>query len=144
MANNQLELVAEWEQQKEQKCIQAFQHAQQYAQDNKTKLSGLEQYRREYLQQAHNKASLGLAAQTYGQHQSFIGKLDKACEQQSKVIDNAVLVADQRRMEWLQQQRKRKAVDMLLDKKRQKMQKRENRLEQQLLDEMSLQKFLRG
>ena len=144
MANNQLELVADWERQKEQKCVQAFQQAQQYAQDNKRKLSGLEQYRLDYLHQAHNKATSGLAAQTYGQHQSFIGKLDKACEQQTKVINSAVLVADQRRMEWLQQQRKRKAVDMLLDKKRQKMQKRENKIEQQLLDEMSLQKFIRG
>jgi flagellar FliJ protein len=143
MANNQLELVADWERQKEQKCIQTFQHAQQYAQDNKRKLTGLEQYRLDYLLQAHNKASLGLAAQTYGQHQSFIGKLDKACEQQTKVINNAVLVADQRRMEWLQQQRKRKAVEMLLDKKRQQQQKRESKIEQQLLDEMSLQKFLR-
>jgi flagellar FliJ protein len=47
-------------------------------------------------------------------------------------------------MEWLHQQRKRKAVEMLLDKKRQQAQKRENKIEQQLLDEMSLQKFLRG
>ena len=82
--------------------------------------------------------------QTYGQHQSFIGKLDRACEQQTSVINSAVLVADQRRMEWLQQQRKRKAVEMLLDKKRQQERKRESKIEQQLLDEMSLQKFIRG
>jgi flagellar FliJ protein len=144
MATDQLEQVAAWERQKEQKVLQNFQLAQRYAQDNKQKLSGLEQYRLDYLLQAHNKAQQGVGAQSYGQHQLFIGKLDKACEQQSKVLSNALLVADQRKTQWLQQQRKRKAVEMLLDKKYRLAQKREDKLEQQMLDEISLQKYIRA
>ena len=144
MATDQLEQVAAWEGQKEQKLLKDFQLAQRYAQDNKQKLSGLEQYRLDYLLQAHNKAQQGVGAQTYGQHQLFIGKLDKACEQQSKVVSNALLVAEQRQSQWLQQQRKRKAVQMLLDKKYQQAQKRADKLEQQMLDEISLQKYIRA
>jgi flagellar FliJ protein len=144
MATDQLEQVAAWERQKEQKVLQNFQLAQRYAQDNKQKLSGLEQYRLDYLLQAHNKAQQGVGAQSYGQHQLFIGKLDKACEQQSKVLSNALMVADQRQTQWLQQQRKRKAVEMLLDKKYRLAQKREDKLEQQMLDEISLQKYIRA
>jgi flagellar FliJ protein len=144
MATDQLEQVAAWERQKEQKVLQNFQLAQRYAQDNKQKLSGLEQYRLDYLLQAHNKAQQGVGAQSYGQHQLFIGKLDKACEQQSKVLSNALMVADQRQTQWLQQQRKRKAVEMLLDKKCRLAQKREDKLEQQMLDEISLQKYIRA
>ncbi|MFT5312561.1 MAG: flagellar FliJ protein [Paraglaciecola sp.] len=144
MATDQLEQVADWERQKEQKLVQNFQLAQRYAQENKQKLSGLEQYRLDYLLQAHNKAQQGVGAQSYGQHQLFIGKLDKACEQQSKVLSNGQLVVDQRRDQWLQQQRKRKAVEMLLDKKYQKVQKKADKLEQQMLDEISLQKFIRS
>ncbi|MFT4993984.1 MAG: flagellar FliJ protein, partial [Paraglaciecola sp.] len=132
MATDQLEQVADWERQKEQKLVQNFQLAQRYAQENKQKLSGLEQYRLDYLLQAHNKAQQGVGAQSYGQHQLFIGKLDKACEQQSKVLSNGQLVVDQRRDQWLQQQRKRKAVEMLLDKKYQKVQKKADKLEQQM------------
>ncbi|MFT4994826.1 MAG: flagellar FliJ protein, partial [Paraglaciecola sp.] len=54
------------------------------------------------------------------------------------------MVVDQRRDQWLQQQRKRKAVEMLLDKKYQKVQKKADKLEQQMLDEISLQKFIRS
>jgi flagellar FliJ protein len=132
MSIAQLEMVAGLENKKEQKLIQAFQLAQQYAQNNKQKLTGLEQYRLDYLRQAQNKAKQGMAAASYGQHQQFIGKLDKACEQQTKVVSNAILVAEQRRVQWLQQQKKRKALELNLAKQ-----------EQHMLDELALQRFVR-
>ena len=143
MSITQLQMVADWENQKEQKLLRTFQTAQQYVLDNKKKLSGLEQYRLDYLRQAQTKAKLGMAATTYGQHQQFIGKLDKACEQQSKIISNAVLVAEQRKIQWLQQQRKRKAVEMLLAKEQKTLYLRQEKQEQHMLDELSLQRFIR-
>ena len=143
MSIAQLQMVAEWENQKEQKLLQTFQMAQQYVQENRKKLAGLEQYRLDYLRQAQNKAKQGMAATTYGQHQQFIGKLDKACEQQSKIVSNALLVADQRRMQWLQQQKKRKAVEMLLAKQQHTLYLRQEKQEQQMLDELALQRVIR-
>ena len=143
MSIAQLQMVAEWENQKEQKLLQTFQMAQQYVQENRKKLAGLEQYRLDYLRQAQNKAKQGMAATTYGQHQQFIGKLDKACEQQSKIVSNALLVADQRRMQWLQQQKKRKAVEMLLAKQQHHLYLRQEKQEQQMLDELALQRVIR-
>lgn len=143
MSVTQLQMVADWEKQKEQKLLGDFQLAQQYVLENRNKLTGLEQYRLDYLHQAQSKAKLGMASSTYGQHQQFIGKLDKACEQQTKVVSNALLVADQRKTQWLQQQRKRKAVDMLIVKQKQKLNARQDKQEQQMLDELALQKFVR-
>jgi flagellar FliJ protein len=143
MSIAQLQMVADWENQKEQKLLRTFQIAQQYVQDNKQKLSGLEQYRLDYLRQAQTKAKQGMAATTYGQHQQFIGKLDKACEQQSKIVSNAALVADQRRVQWLHQQKKRKAVEMLLAKQQKSLYLKQEKQEQQMLDELSLQRFVR-
>lgn len=143
MAQTQLQVVADWERQKEQKLVQDFQLAQQSAQSNKQKLAGLENYRLDYLRQAQAKAKQGVGSVTFGQHQQFIGKLDKACEMQLHAVNQAVLVADQRRMQWLAQQRKRKAVEMLLDKQQKAKQKREDKVEQIMLDELSLQKFMR-
>jgi flagellar protein FliJ len=143
MSISQLKMVVEWEGQKEQKLIRDFQLAQQYLQEHKRKLAGLEQYRLDYLRQAQQKAKAGVAASTFNQHQQFIGKLDKACEQQSMVVRKAVLVTDQRRMAWLAQQKKRKAVEMLLEKQQHQAFLLGEKREQQMLDELSLQKFLR-
>ena len=143
MADKQLQLVADWEREKEKKCAQDLQIAQQHALSQQQKLSSLEQYRLDYLRQTQNRASGGLEAQSFNQHLSFIGKLDKACEEQTKVHSQALLVADQRRRLWLQQQSKRKAVELLLEKKANLKQIKENRAEQQILDEIALQKFVR-
>jgi flagellar FliJ protein len=69
--------------------------------------------------------------------------LDKACEMQLHALNQAVRVADQRRMQWMAQQRKRKAVEMLLDKQHKAKLRREDKQEQSMLDELSLQKFMR-
>ena len=143
MAKAQLQMVADWEKQKEQKLVQVFQLAQQFAQDNKQKLTGLERYRLDYLRQAHQRAKNRVGSITFGQHQQFIGKLDKACEMQMYTLNQAVRVAEQRRMQWMTQQRKRKAVEMLLDKQHKAKLKRDDKLEQMMLDELSLQKYMR-
>jgi flagellar FliJ protein len=137
-------MVAEWERQKEQKLVQDFRIAQQFAQDNKQKLSGLESYRLDYLRQAQLRAKQGVGSISFNQHHQFIGKLDKACELQVHTLNQAMRVAEQRRTQWLVQQRKRKAVEMLLDKQLKAKQKREDKQEQMMLDELSLQKFIRG
>ncbi|MGJ8678756.1 flagellar export protein FliJ [Paraglaciecola sp.] len=143
MSNSQLQLVADWERQKEQKLSQDFQVAQHYALENKQKLSGLEDYRLDYLRQAQVKATEGVGSQTFSQHQQFIGKLDKACELQMQNVNQAVVVADQRKSQWLKQQQKRKAVEMLLEKQALAKLKLEQKEEQMMLDEMSIQKFIR-
>lgn len=143
MAHSQLHMVAEWERQKEQKLVQDFQLAQQFAQNNKQKLAGLENYRLDYIREAQLRAKQGVGSVTFGQHQQFIGKLDKACEMQLHAVNQALKVADQRRMQWMAQQRKRKAVEMLLDKQHKAQLKREDKLEQMMMDELSMQKFIR-
>ena len=143
MAQSQLHMIADWERQKEQKLVQDFQVAEQFAQQQKQKLSGLESYRLDYLREAQLRAKQGVGSVTFGQHQQFIGKLDKACEMQLTTLNQAKRVSDQRRAQWMQQQRKRKAVEMLLDKQHKAKLIREEKVEQMMLDELSLQKFIR-
>lgn len=144
MADEQLQMVAKWEREKEQKLARDFQLAQQHANLNKQKLSSLEQYRLDYLKQIQKKATTGLVGQSFHQLQSFVGKLDKACQQQTQVHSRSVLVADQRKAQWLHQQRKRKAVEMLVEKKKLQKLARQERQEQQMLDELATQKFIHG
>ena len=143
MAETQLELVAEWERDKEQKLVRDFQIAQQHAQQNSQKLASLEQYRQDYLMQTQQKASSGVFAQKFIQLQMFVGKLDRACQQQTVVVQQTRQVAEQRKQLWVAQQSKRKAVESLIDKRRSQADKLEQRREQALSDELSNMRFLR-
>ena len=143
MAQTQLELVADWERDKEQKLARDFQIAQQHAAHNSQKLASLEQYKLDYLQQTVSQAELGVSGQKLIQLQLFIGKLDRACQQQSVVVQQTEQVAEQRKQLWLVQQRKRKAVEQLIEKRGRQLVALENRREQALSDELSNLRFLR-
>ena len=144
MSTNQLERVAQWEQDKEDRFARDFQQAQQYLFEQRQRLENIELYRREYLTNIQNTGTAGLGARDYTQQLSFVGQLDSACQQQNQVISQAILVAEQRKQAWLVQQRKRKAVEFLIDKKHKQQIIRQEKQEQQLLDEFALQSYLRA
>lgn len=136
-------MVAELEIKKEQKLAQDYQLAAKNLQDNNQKLAGLEQYRLDYLKLIQQKGQLGVDAQELHQHLSFVGKLDRACQQQVQFVSQAVLVADQRKRQWLEQQKRRKAIEMLINNKVKEAVLLESRQEQQLFDEIAMQKYVR-
>ena len=140
----QLQMVAKWESEKEEKAASDFQQAQMFVQQNQEKLDGLLQYRLDYFKKIQDKASNGLEALSFTHHQTFINKLDKACDQQQQIINDAKKAAEQRKQLWLEQQKKRKAVEMLLDKNARIRQAKLDRQEQSMLDEFALQKFIRS
>lgn len=140
----QLQMVAKWETEKEEKAASDFQKAQAYVLQNQERLDGLMQYRLDYFKKIQEKAANGLEALSFSHHQSFITKLDRACAQQQQIIQDAKKAAEQRKQLWLEQQKKRKAVEMLLDKNARALQAKLNRQEQNMLDEFALQKFLRS
>lgn len=140
---SQLNLVLELERKKEQTCAMQYQKANAHLQQNQTKLSGLERYRLDYLHTIRQKAQQGVEAQAMNQHQQFVGKLDKACEQQIQLINNAVLVTAQRKQQWLMQQQKTKAIKSLILSKQKKAIAQENRQEQKMFDEIASQHAFR-
>lgn len=145
MASQQLQTVLRVETDRENKASNALNIAQQHLAGQKQKLSSLQQYRLDYLREIQQSGRQGgVDARNYHQHLQFVGKLDKAIIQQTQMVSQATLVVDQRRRQWLEQQKRRKAVDLLLDKKRTEAVAIANRQEQQMLDEFAAQKFLRA
>ena len=136
--SKQLERLAEFEKEKEQRESRFYQQAQLNVNQHKQKLASLEQYRVDYIKGIQQTGQSGVTA-TY-----FVGKLDKACEQQMQVIAQAKMAADQRKQMWLKQQQKVKAVTLLLDKKRLAKEKKEAKAEQAMLDEFATQRFIRS
>ncbi len=143
MQDKQLAMVAKFEREKEQKMAADYQYVQQHLRTQKEKLSGLEQHRLEYVQQIHQRATGGMGSLSYGQHHAFIDKLDRACEIQRQEISKVSDVAEQRKGLWLGQQQKRKAVEMLIEKKTLARMTKIQKEEQQMMDEIALQKFVR-
>ena len=78
----QLATVLKMELEKENKALNAFRLAQDYHQQQRTKLTSLQQYRMDYVRQLQQEGSGGVKAHHYQQRLSFVAKLDKACEQQ--------------------------------------------------------------
>ncbi|GGF52540.1 flagellar export protein FliJ [Alteromonas lipolytica] len=139
----QLATVLKMEQDKEKAALQAFRLAEDYHQQQRAKLTSLQQYRVEYVRQIQQEGSGGVTASHYQQRLSFVGKLDKACEQQGHIIAQCKMAVDQRRSQWLTQQRRRQAVEKLIDKKHHTLQVMDNRAEQQMMDELAMQRLLR-
>jgi flagellar FliJ protein len=136
-------LVAEVERKREQNCAALYQQANAHLQANQQKLSGLERYKLDYLHGIRVKASKGIGAKSMNQHHQFIAQLDKACEQQIQVINQSVLVTDQRKRQWLAQQQKHKAIVHLIAMKKREAVKLANKQEQKLFDEIATQRASR-
>ncbi|WP_371192697.1 flagellar export protein FliJ [Glaciecola sp. SC05] len=139
----QLALVANLEKEKEHKLVRQYQQAKQSVFENQQKLASLEKYRIDYMHLIKQKASEGLAAKALIQHQSFVGKLDKACEQQINVINQTTLVAEQRKQQWLAQKTKAQAIHTLMQKLKLKQTQLEAKQEQKLFDELASQSLLK-
>ncbi len=139
----QLQRVAQFERDKEKQFGQAFRQAQAFVDQQRQKLTNLEQYRLDYLKNIQQTGRAGVGAKHYSQNLAFVGKLDNACAQQQQHISQAVLAADQRKRQWLEQQQRCKAVEMLLEKRRLEATKKESKAEQDMLDELAAQSYFR-
>lgn len=142
--SKQLQRLAEFEKEKEERESRYYRQALQNVEQQKQKLNSLEQYRIDYIKGIQQTGQGGVTATYYQQHLSFVGKLDKACEQQMQVIARAKMAADQRKQLWLKQQQKVKAVELLLDKKKMVEQLKASKEEQAMMDEFATQRFFRA
>ena len=104
-------------------------------------LDALNEYRQIYSSQMTDKAVVGLESSHFNHYHSFIGKLDYASVQQQKGFQQAKQQSEQKREEWLALQQRRKAIEMLLERKAEKEALKQLKQEQKLLDEFSTFRF---
>ncbi|CCQ09726.1 Flagellar protein FliJ [Pseudoalteromonas luteoviolacea B = ATCC 29581] len=141
MAANKLTLLHKIESEKEEGLRKHFLQAQKHFNDNQQKLTGLNQFRLEYMQQLHSKAQQGLTSNTFRQFHSFINKIEDAIKQQARVVNTAKQVVEQRRKLWIQQQAKAKAISKLIEKQQLEIKIKQDKAEQKMLDEFATIQF---
>ena len=143
MALEQLQLLVKVQQEKEDKLQAQYRAAQQNYQSMQQKYQGLADYRIEYVQQTQSRGQQGMASRQFNQYLNFIGKLDAALTAQQQYVQQAKASADQRLLQLLAMQKKRKALEILIERELAEVQRKADKQEQKMLDEIATQQFFR-
>jgi flagellar protein FliJ len=141
--NQRFHLLIKIQQEREEKLQANFVTAQQFYLQAEQKYQGLANYRTEYIQQSQQQGSAGLQSRQYNQFVNFIGKLDQAISQQGRALQQAKLAAEQRKQSWLTMQKKRKALELLVERNNMAELQKQLKNEQKNADEYSSQLFMR-
>ncbi|MEZ7862520.1 MAG: flagellar export protein FliJ [Aeromonadaceae bacterium] len=132
-----IELLIERLLEAEDRAARAMSMARQDQQRYEAQLEALNQYRENYSGQLTERGSLGLTSFQFGHYQAFINKLDHAAQQQLQGLRQVRQVTEKRRLEWLEIQQQRKALETLQSRKAAKEALKAARQEQKLLDEFA-------
>jgi flagellar FliJ protein len=143
MALAQLQLLVKVQQEKEDKMQAQYRAALQNYQSMQQKYQGLADYRIEYVQQTQNRGQQGMESRQFNQYLNFIGKLDAALTVQQQYVQQAKASADQRLLQLLAMQKKRKAMEILIERELAELQRKADKQEQKMLDEIATQQFFR-
>jgi flagellar FliJ protein len=143
MALAQLQLLVKVQQEKEDKLQAMYRAAQQNYQSMQQKYQGLADYRIEYVQQTQSRGQQGMASRQFNQYLNFIGKLDAALTAQQQYVQQAKASAEQRLQQLLAMQKKRKALEILIERELAEVQRKADKQEQKMLDEIATQQFFR-
>ena len=143
MAMKQLNTILKFEKDNEQRCADQLKIAENEYQQNITRLQGVADYRLEYMKRLSQRAEQGLDSATYSHYHAFIAKLDTVTAQVEIAMNQAKALVVQSKSIWLKQRQKVKAVELLRDKRLQKLAVAADRAEQKMFDEIATQQFVR-
>lgn len=143
MVNKQLYLVADMEQKKEDRLANDYSKAKDDLAEHEFRMQALQEHKTQYINDVLEQGKGGVKIEQMNRFQSFISKLDQACTVQMGKVETAKKVVQQRRALWLNQQRKRKAIEAVIDKQKQAALLKEAKEEQKMFDEFATQQFFR-
>ena len=127
----------------EEQAALLLKSAQLECQKRLNQLSALNNYRLEYMKQMQSQQGQAISASHYHQFHRFIRQIDDAITQQNRVVVDGEKQKEYRQQHWLEKQKKRKAVELLLASKEKKRQVVEQKRGQKMTDEFASQQFYR-
>lgn len=133
-----LTLLASRLEEAEQQAAMALAKAQQDLKLFMDQQNALNQYRQIYHQQWTERGLQGISPQQNSQYHAFINKLENAATQQYQGVLQVREALAQCRAQWLEAQQRRKAVELLLEKKADKVRQKAQRQEQKMLDDYAI------
>ncbi|GLX83151.1 flagellar export protein FliJ [Thalassotalea eurytherma] len=143
MSIKQLNTLYKFEKDREQQAANQLQLAEADYQQNIVRLQSVSDYRLEYMKRLSERSEVGIDSATYSHFHAFVSKLDYASEQVKIALEQAKALVQQRKQQWLAQQQKVQAVELLREKLLIKQQQKAQKLEQKMFDEIATQQFVR-
>ena len=143
MSISQLTTLHRFEQDKEKQAAQDLQHAEMEYQQNLTRIQSVAEFRLEYMKRLSERSKVGIDSATYNHYHKFVAKLDYANEQVQIALKQSKALVEQKKQAWLTQRSKVQAVEILQEKNVARQQLKENRAEQRMYDEFSVQQYAR-
>ncbi|GGI67511.1 flagellar export protein FliJ [Shewanella gelidii] len=117
--------------------------AQMECQKRDAQQQALQNYRLDYMKQMSMQQGQNISASAYHQFHRFVQQIDDAIAQQIKACAEADNQRQHRQTHWLEKQKKRKAVELLLEHKAEKKAVKAQKAEQKMFDEFASQQFFR-
>ncbi len=130
-----LNTVARLNQARERQARREFAESRKHLRRQEGRLEELKEFRRQYLQRLERAGSQGMAMGQLNEYHIFLSRLDQALGQQRRLVEQCRLVVEQRRQHWLSCRVDRKAVEKLVERRTREQRRRQDRVEQQQMDE---------
>jgi flagellar FliJ protein len=138
-----LQPVVQHTENKEKKALEAMAQSQGELELEKTKLSQLRLYKKEYFQN-HSQQNRVYSAIEMQEFNRFLAQLDQSIEQQTKVIELRDKELDYKRKSWQATHMESKVMNKVVDNLQRQEQILESRLEQKQMDELSQRKIFKS
>lgn len=127
----------------EEKAVVYYKEVLFSHQKNEIQLKSLMQYRNEYTQQLNDPDFQQLNAMKYRDFHRFINQINKAIAQQQDLISQSEKIKTECQKIWHEKETRRKAIEMLINKKGIEKTKAENAQEQKNSDEFVTLRYTR-
>jgi len=140
---NALDFLLEQAKEKENQAVLALGKAHSELEDYYKQVAQIEQYRMDYCQQLVDRGKNGLTASQYGHLNRFLTQLDETLTKQKEAESHFKQQVDNCQEHWMETRKQRRSYEWMIEKKRTDKAKRENQLEQKLMDEFSTLQYAR-
>ena len=122
---------------REQAAALALGVCNQQVQKSQNQLQQLKQYRHEYTRQLLQGGNAGMDANMLKTYKDFIAGLDQAIKKQHLQVNASYRQYQQQRQVWMAQHRKKRVMEVAVEKFAAEEARQKNRKEQHELDEFS-------
>ncbi|WCE28972.1 flagellar export protein FliJ [Vibrio sp. SCSIO 43137] len=140
---NALDFLLEQAKEKENQAVLALGKAHSELEDYYKQVAQIEQYRMDYCQQLVDRGKNGLTASQYGHLNRFLTQLDETLTKQKEAESHFKQQVDNCQEHWMETRKQRRSYEWMIEKKRTDRAKRENQIEQKLMDEFSTLQYAR-
>lgn len=126
----------------EQKSVKDLQQGQQTYQQKQQQLDQLKGFKQEYEDRLGSLGQQGIDARQLQDYRLFLSKLNHAIDQQSEDVQVSEKNVEDLQSKWLEESRRRTALDHLVDQQHKKEIQAQDKAEQKASDESSLTRMM--